>query len=340
MKRWLIGLMVCCSSMVAIAEEYLWGRVSKSGLPNKDDAIYAYEKSEDSDLGNYFQDMKNFLALTQLKQNQNAAALRATPPPSVETTIFSGGKLSLAEGAQKPDYDSLMTFFTKWNLLTGTDQGAIAAATENSVVGRHYDYYCNTEEANLELCVNPQWATPVDLEASSLFAQDSFADRGIKDAAAEYIRNLTNIKPVPLLPASDMFITDPETQEKFFSDQAEDILFLRFKQQTLLSLAQFSLTKLYTERLPYNTTTTDPNIPAELQNASELGTLNNDIKRRYENPDWYTKMNGLPAEGILREMANMMALQLALNYRQYEQASRIEAMTAAQIAIQVGEMAQ
>jgi len=299
--------------------------------------------SNSNNLANYFQDMKNFLALTLLKQNQQEAALRYTPPPFFDTTVFLGGKASEAHGKQTQPLDEFLFGLEIRNLTSRDKELAIGLAPEVDeldIVNKHFSTYCNEQEAKAKLC-DPATATgpyPADLEARTLLGTEDFLNRTKTVAAQDYITNLTNIKPSPMLSRSEMIVTNPDTGETKFTDAGLEQLLNRFKQQTLLSLAQYSLSQLYAERLPY-TTTTDKSSFDAIKNTSELGAISYDVKRRYEDPNWYKSMNGLSAEAISRETANMMALQLMLSYKQYEQNSRIEALLASQVALQAEQFA-
>ena len=63
-----------------------------------------------------------------------------------------------------------------------------------------------------------------------------------------------------------------------------------------------------------------------------------EVERRYMSADWYEAMNQMSAEGVLKEIANMLAFQSYLSFKMYEQGQRTEAMIAAQMGVMSGLM--
>jgi len=334
MKRLLLSILLGSLSSVAFAADD-----STSTVEIKKQGLRSWTvELDDTNLKNYFQDLKNFLALTELKNNQNVAALRYTPPPKTEQSMYSGSKMGMADKAQAEPLRNFINRLSQWNTLTGGDNGLVMDPGQEPVMNvtdlefviSRLAYGCSAKEAEAGLCTNPRagWDKPYDLEAVSLLGNTDLSSVELQQTAYEYIKNLTNPMPMPLLTQGELF-SDPN--EKTFSDEGAKNLATHFKQQTLLSLAQYSFAKLYAERLPY-TVSGGEAVDSAVKTASELRVLEYESKRRYEDGNWHTTMNTLPTEAILREIASMMALQLAMNYKQHEQLSRMEALMAAQVA--------
>jgi len=285
-----------------------------------------------------FQDLKNFLALTELKRNETAAKDKFQLPPDAELTRYIGYKANEMEVLDPKYVAPLQIWFSRWNALTSaeTDIANLFNMPEVNLsyfVESRLAYGCSIDEQKAGLCATAKTDKPYDLEASSLLNKRQFSAVDGQDAshALQFIKNVTNPTPLPLLTRDEMFV---DYNKKVFTDAGLKNLSARFKQQTLMSLAQQSLLKLYEERLPYEVPYgTGEEGNENIESLSTLELLRLDASgRRYEDKNWYSNISTLSSDALMREMVSMMALQLHMDYKRYEQMQRMEAMMAAQMA--------
>jgi hypothetical protein len=284
--------------------------------------------------GNMFQDLKNFLALTELKRTENEAALRYRTPPHVNETAQAGAKLHQGDFWIQALDQGLRKKLWTWNTLSDSK-----TASDSSYVERHLTQYCTESEKTHGLCQKAKRMVPVpyDMDAGSLFGLSELNTTDKQVSAYDYIRNLTNPTPIPALPADEMFKNKDKGD---LTPEGMQNLMARYRQQVLVSLAQDSFLAMYSERVPYANQGTDEGLPPSIKNRSQLAVYEHEVSKRLGNTDWYKEMNQMPTEGLLREMANMMALQMSMDLKRYQQMQRIEAMQAAQLSFIAQSMAE
>lgn len=288
--------------------QYYWWECTEL-LKNKQQA--------DKALPNELQELKNYYALSQLQRAKAQAEMTFMTPPFLSETMAAGFWESQAAQLTKPLKQIYEKYLTDWNVLLQP-----GVADSDYFVHSHLSHYCSQSEAQAGLCVaSDHHATPPDLNASTLFGNKVLANRHEQDAASIYVRNLTNPLPVPLLPPELMF---KNARKHVLTKQGKENLLAKYRQQTLVSLAQESYLNILAERMPYESENSEVN--------SRLSVLSKEANRRFNDMDWYKQMNTASTEALLREVANMMALQLALDFRQSQREERMEALMAAQVS--------
>jgi len=85
------------------------------------------------------------------------------------------------------------------------------------------------------------------------------------------------------------------------------------------SVARHSFYKMYADRIP------DEN------GNSLLQIMENEVKSRFTNAAWYQSLTTASQESLLREMAQMDAFKIWLQYQQFRQGERMEALLATQL---------
>ena len=60
--------------------------------------------------------------------------------------------------------------------------------------------------------------------------------------------------------------------------------------------------------------------------------------RRFEDPDWFVRLQGMSAENLLRELVTLQAVSLMLDWQRYRTDERRGAIDAAALALGVEEM--
>ncbi|MFI4957377.1 MAG: hypothetical protein ACHQAX_09255 [Gammaproteobacteria bacterium] len=277
-----------------------------------------------------FQDLKNYLGVTQAKTIEAQNLLLFMMPPYADVTKTVGTRMVPAETSLASWQESMLRQLAMYNVYT----------PEESIDGylQKRLAFCGRNDKNKQInrCDYTQARMGDDVLAFSLLDKVAFQDEGARTAALEYIRNMTNPTPAnyPKDPAK-LFVKGDEKQG--LTDEGKKYFQLVYQQMPALTLAQNSLLAIFADRdrvpdfgkgLPVGDTSTGA--------ASMLEMMNYEVGRRYSNPDWYDAMNKASNASVAREVANMMAVEMYLNVKKYEQMSRIEALLAAQISLLAG----
>ena len=277
-------------------------------------------------LPNDLQELKNYYALSQLQRARAQAEMTFMAPPFLSETMAAGFWEHQAHNIAKPLKKIYENYFTDWNILLRP-----GVADKEHFLQTHLENFCSASEAKVGLCIaKNQQASPQDMNASTLFANNVLANRDVQDAASIYIRNLTNPVPVPLLPADLLF---KNAKKRILTKDGKENLSAKYRQQTLVSLAQESYLTMLAERMPYQDLNAEQASATQPQDpTSRLSVLAKEANRRFNDMDWYKEMNTASTEALLREVANMMALQLVVDFRSSLRQERMEALMAAQVA--------
>lgn len=266
-------------------------------------------------LGSVYWDYKK----TTAKQNLTPESMI----PLSAKTILNGLKTQesnayILENEFKPRVDLF-----SWNMdILQTGQ----AANAEDLIQRHQRDYCSLLEYKNGLCVNQVKNPNInDLSAYSLLG-DNTLDTSESDkaynAAFYFLKNITNPTPIPVLPKEKMYIN---YKQKILSEQGRDNLLAKYKQEAILSLAQNGLLGMLLDRVPASQDETG-------KQYSRLALLENESLRRFASKDWHLEINKAPSTALLREMTNMMAFSLVMQYRDSQRLERIEAVLDTQLA--------
>ena len=162
-----------------------------------------------------------------------------------------------------------------------------------------------------------------------------------------YIDNLTNPTPIPL-PETAFTSAELSTEAqgtiagsplaKHFdsvkvrplSSEGITTLAARYKQMALLSTAQNALNQIASER--HVVKGLGKEIGMQENDTSIFGALKFEANRRYADENWHGEMYRAPEAALLRELANMQAFQMALDFKRYEQEQVITTLLAAQVS--------
>lgn len=171
--------------------------------------------------------------------------------------------------------------------------------------------------------------------AADIIANTLFQSKVINpEAAMRYIYNLTNVNPSPLVAGQDSFSIPGGDNGYMKAYNGSNILTLKgygvylafLERQAKLSLSQFALMKIFSERLPL----TNIKIPVTVWDASgkksvvyeqtsRHGLLEFEATKRFSDPGWYDRVQQMPTPALLKELAYMQSLQLTLEFKRYEQ---------------------
>lgn len=273
-----------------------------------------------------FQDLKNYLGVTNAKNLEGQNLLLYMMPPYIDVTKTVGARMVPAETSMGQWQESMVRQLAMYNAYT-------PELSLNGFVNKHLAF-CGRNENNKDInqCDYNQPRMGDDTLAFALVDKMAYQDEGARTAALEYIRNLTNPTPFNYPTDKAKLFTNGDPK-KGLTDEGYRYFDMVFRQMPALTLAQNSLLAIFADRdrvadfgkgLPVGNQSTGA--------ASMLEMLNYETTRRYSNPEWYDAMNKSSQAGITREMANMQAVQLYLEVKRYEQMSRIEALLAAQIS--------
>jgi len=316
-----------------------------------------------------FQDMKNYLGLNILKYQEQQSRLEAIVPPNADQSKNNGSLIAYNQ-----------TFVQYWNALFTSNAlirnlfQPAGASQDSDLVFRHLTNYCSVEEATRGVCwpastdANGNYIGAADLSFNSILAFTSYpnstnpaAASPLQTGAIDFINNLINPEPIQLpistfnpqlayglnltsLSGDLKQSVNARGQQAWFrptSATGDTTLASMYKQAAALSIPQQILMNMVGER------TQIPGLGASLgitdtskQNISSWEALEYEATRRYQSEDWATGINNSPSTAILREIANIAALQTAMQFRQIQQGEEIKALLAAQIGMSVQSQAQ
>jgi hypothetical protein len=272
-----------------------------------------------------FQDLKYYMGVTSANTMGAQNLLLYMLPPYLDITQAVGSQMMPADEKALSTHEAEVRAFANYNLYT----------PEQSRDGYYNDYiaFCAAPAQKSNKICDFAVANSGDNQLAIEFLdKDAYTNDTDKLAALQFIRYLTN--PRPLSFDKDKVYNDPEDLSKGLTEDGKKYFDNAFKQLPMLSLAQNSLLAIYAER------TRVPDIAKGLPvgkdgAASIMEMLNYEATRRYSNPDWSNAMNKLSGVAVSREMANMKAFEIYLRVKEYQQASRMEALMATQVSLLV-----
>lgn len=297
-------------------------------------------------ISNLFQDLKNYLGLMQGDEREYQSRLRAVPPPYYEVSATSGYSIVAAENtAGMEELETfLMSRLINWNMLQDS-----ADISDSRLVEQHLLGFCSQEEVNAQICdvgLSIEQGGAADLLVDTLLSNDTLTENQQISVWA-FIDNLTNPNPLPL-PSSAFTSTEFSTSAqptlagsplaslhdsvkvRPLSGEGVRTLAARYKQMAFLSTAQNALNKLASER--HVIKGLGKEIGMTTADASIFAAMKFEANRRYADEQWHNEMYQAPEEALLREMANMQAFQLALDFKRYEQEQTLITLLAAQVS--------
>lgn len=181
-----------------------------------------------------------------------------------------------------------------------------------------------------------------DINANSLFQSKVT----FPEPAMRYIYNITNILPEGLssdqkdysIP-SDMLGKGKNGEDLLSGTKAYTDYMWFMERQSKLSLSQLVLMKIFADRLelsnvkvPITTWDNNGKKTVKYQNTSRYGLLEFESTKRFSDPAWYDRIQQMPTQAILKEIAYMMSLKLTIDFKRYEQEQLQNAMMASLLA--------
>ena len=195
--------------------------------------------------------------------------------------------------------------------------------------------YCNAGRAgeNPDLCRGADELHGADLHAGTLFERRTFASEDELRAAVELSRNLAApvVHDPPPLGSAD---TDRERRRALLARAADARTALAadyFGEARALRAPGAALGSWAAQVAP--SPGRDADAPVSRYELLELLA-----SRRFEDPDWFVRLQAMSAENLLRELVTLQAVSLMLDWRRYRTDERRGAIDAAGLALGVEEM--
>ena len=195
--------------------------------------------------------------------------------------------------------------------------------------------YCNAARAgeDPDLCRGADELHGVDLHAGTLFDRRTFASEDELRAAVELSRNLAApvVHDPPPVSSAD---TDRERRRALLARAADARTALAadyFAEARALRAPGASLGSWAAQMAPG--LGRDADTPVSRYELLELLA-----SRRFEDPNWFVRLQAMSAENLLREMVTLQAVSLMLDWQRYRTDERRGAIDAAALALDVEEM--
>lgn len=193
-------------------------------------------------------------------------------------------------------------------------------ATQKKLLADHHQFYCTADQVKAGLCQSVGEMPGASLQASTLF---SYAPEGtdLYNAKNALINNMVGL-PDDLVPKS-------------VANSPNGAYYTQLKQRkdAMMSPALASLKAIQTD-YSFPTTTHGDSATAKpliLQFRDQVGRY---LGNGAENKNWNRTLVTSQPRGVLKEVLNVKALELAILARQYHQNQRIEANLASLVAME------
>lgn len=247
-----------------------------------------------------------------------------TTPPDFKNTQAIGGKIQAGEKNLGGWEEELLREATNYNAYT-------EKLDNNKFVVKYLNSCKDASGKKTYQCDFKVQGSGDELLASSLLGPNAYEDQNQRQAALDFVKNMTNMVPLDY-PGDSTVFKNPKKKEDGLTSDGIDYFVKMFKQIPLLSVTQNSLLALFAdrERLP-GFSAGLPNSVGKDGAASLLEMLGYEATRRYTNPDWFNAMDNASDSATLHEIAYMTAFQNYLMVKSYEQNARIEALLVAQV---------
>lgn len=266
----------------------------------------------------------NVKALTQIASYRNALGAAKT---SDQTANPSGTK--------RNDVDKIMRDWVDFHISNYCDPlaGSIGGAglnncnsSLNALDGGTIDSAKRVGQTSWDIVSGPYAA---DITANTLFST-----KANPEAAMRYVYNVTNALPATfgnqtekprkyVIPDQYLMTVNGATNlnadgYKYYMHYLEE--------QSKKSLSQYAMMKILSERMKVNNIKipvtkwlADGTKETSFEETSVLGLLEFESSKRFQDPAWFDRVQQMPTPALLKEIAYMLAMQNALDYKRYEQ---------------------
>lgn len=197
------------------------------------------------------------------------------------------------------------------------------AATQ--IYQTHTSQFCGPEDLAQGRCTTLSPVANGDVRADVLLTPPNGSKSYTPleaEAAEAFKKNVTNPTPAPNLPKQ--MANTPQGKAYYVQQMVAN---------ARMSVAQHSLDQIIAEH------TKQPGLGAQMQmpqaDASVLDVIQYEVDRRFSNSGWYIAMATATTDALLREVANILAFNVWVDYRRYMQMERVETLLATQLAMEV-----
>ena len=207
--------------------------------------------------------------------------------------------------------------------------GADSAARFQAVTGR----FCNRERGGSAACHGRAERHGADLVAGNLFDQGTL----VSDTERETVRELSRNLAAPV-------IHDPPPFAAATTEQERRLLLLGRSADARASLAADYFARAQALRTPAVDLEAWAGAMLPEASGSRSGPLSRYellgilASRRFEDPGWFVRLQGLGEANLLREMVTLQAISLMLDWERYRLDERRGAMGAARLALDTEQM--
>ncbi len=233
---------------------------------------------------------------------------RLTPPPGLQSVANTGEALTL--------YYNNQSSYT--GFLGGSASTALGYQMSPSTVDPHLQYF----QANAK--------NTGAIEAGTLLNSTNLGNADQLASAKILVQNLTNA--FPTLMSNDLQLQlqkmgpDPDPAVLAGLGLPQQVEYIdRQMAQAIYSTAQRALNDLIALRLP---------IPHEPNQRSILDVMQQESTWRMQDANWLENLAISPADSTLRELAQMEAIRLWMDYQRYRQAEQTQVLLATLLANQ------
>lgn len=271
----------------------------------------------------FFTGLNKVYPFSEWSKQQNPTPPQKNVPPDFGATSQVGKNLAQGLSLGAASVDGQIGAFANYDVYTPT---VTNEALVLSVINTCSPPGSGTKNYG---CNFGQLGAGSNVLVNSLLGVSAYANDTQRQAAFNFITNMTNMSPIAY-PGDDKVFKNPKDKTKGLSDDGVSYFALAFKQLPSLSTARHSLLNLFSERERF------PGLAGSLPigsggAASVMEVLEYEATRRYMSPEWFNYMNSATDQAVMREMAYMMAFQNFMMVKSYEQNERMEALLVAQI---------
>ena len=174
-------------------------------------------------------------------------------------------------------------------------------------------------------------ANPANMETASLLQVSNLGNSEAQSAAQQVILNITQPFPGPMSPELSNKLRglagteNPEANLPTLSFPLQVEYVNRVVSESAYSAARAPLYQMLANRLP---------IPDDPAQRSLIDVLEKESSWRASSAQWLSDLAVTPKEGILRELAQMEAIRLWLQYQQYRQNEEIQVLLSSMLSTQ------
>ena len=257
------------------------------------------------------EDNKSYYASVEAKKSAADAEMIYMSSPSKEIAENLGTMADFIESETnvmmlKEELSNL-----NWSLYSTTPGGKYEDFPEGQFYDAHKQYFCSKNSGIKGVsCTNTSQMEHANIKISSLLNPLQY-DETQEFVAKEVIRNFSY--PFPNMELRNLLaqgIKTPGDKRKAAALMLGSAIF---------NVAQNSLNEMHAMRLPSG---------SENNKSSLMNIIATESSRRFKDKNWHNAVQEASQEAMLREMLNIEAFKLWMDYYRYRQNERIEALLA------------